>query len=116
MATLNYLELPVTDMGAAKRFYADAFGWSFTDYGPDYAAAGAGASELGLNGDPEQRTAQLLPVIAVSDLAEAERRVLAAGGAITLPAFDFPGGRRFHFRDVAGHELAAMQPDAPAER
>jgi predicted enzyme related to lactoylglutathione lyase len=31
---------------------------------------------------------------------------VAAGGAITTPAFDFPGGRRFHFREPGGVELA----------
>ena len=37
--------------------------------------------------------------------------VEAAGGSIVVPIFAFPGGRRFHFRDVDGHELAAMQAD-----
>ena len=38
-------------------------------------------------------------------------RVEAAGGTITDPIFEFPGGRRFHFRDPGGNELAAMQVD-----
>jgi len=46
----------------------------------------------------------------VADLEMAEAAVQAAGGEITLAIFAFPGGRRFHFRDVAGHELAVMQP------
>ena len=37
--------------------------------------------------------------------------VKRAGGVITRQAFSFPGGRRFHFRDPAGNELAAMQAD-----
>ena len=35
---IDYNELPVTDMDAAKAFYANAFGWTFEDYGPGYAA------------------------------------------------------------------------------
>ena len=112
MGRINYVELPVRDVAMAKTFYAAAFDWAFTDFGPDYAATMTGDSDLGLNGDPAQWTAQLLPVIEVADLESALVKVTEAGGNITLPIFAFPGGRRFHFRDPAGHELAAMQPDA----
>ena len=114
MARFNYLELPVRDVPVAKAFYAAAFGWTFTDFGPDYASTMTGDTDLGLNGDAEQSTAQLLPVIEVDDLEAAEQAVRDAGGEITLPIFGFPGGRRFHFRDPAGHELAAMEPDVQA--
>lgn len=114
MARFNYLELPVRDVPVTKAFYQSAFGWSFTDFGPDYAATMTGDTDLGLNGDTEHATAQLLPVIEVDDLEAAEKAVRGAGGEVTLPIFAFPGGRRFHFRDPAGHELAAMQPDAAA--
>ncbi|MEG3151611.1 VOC family protein [Sphingomonas sp. ZT3P38] len=114
MARFNYLELPVRDVPVAKAFYAAAFGWTFTDFGPDYASTMTGDTDLGLNGDAEQSTAQLLPVIEVDDLEAAEQAVRDAGGEITLPIFGFPGGRRFHFRDPAGHELAAMKSDAQA--
>jgi predicted enzyme related to lactoylglutathione lyase len=109
MARLNYVELPVRDVPVTKSFYAQAFGWTFTD--PDYAATTTGDTDLGLNGDSSQSTTQLLPVIEVDDLEAVETSVRAAGGAVTLPIFAFPGGRRFHFRDPAGHELAAMQAD-----
>lgn len=111
-AKLNYVELPVGDVADTKRFYTQAFGWSFTDYGPDYAATMTSDTDLGLNGDRAQWTAQLLPVIEVDDLEGALAAVEAAGGTVTLPIFAFPGGRRFHFTDPHGHELAAMQPDA----
>lgn len=109
MARINYVELPVDDVPGLKTFYADAFGWSFTDYGPDYAATTTGDVDLGLNGDRGQSTARLLPVIEVADLDAAQRAVEAAGGRVTLPIFAFPGGRRFHFADPHGHELAVMQ-------
>ena len=109
MARLNYLELPVRDVPAIKAFYSSAFGWSFTDFGADYAATMTGDTDLGLNGSPEHSTALLLPAIQVDDLEAAEASVKAAGGVITLPIFAFPGGRRFHFRDPAGHELGVVQ-------
>lgn len=110
-ARLNYLELPVRDVAAAKTFYAAAFGRAFTDFGPGYAATMTGDTDVGLNGDPDESTTQPLPVIQVDDLDATLAEVEAAGGVVTAPIFAFPGGRRFHFRDPAGHELAAMQPD-----
>ena len=110
MARMTYLELPVADTAAAKRFYAAAFGWAFTDYGPTYAASTTGDTDIGFQADPAAKTAAALPVIEVTDLEATLAAVEQAGGAITSPIFAFPGGRRFHFRDRDGHELAAMQP------
>ncbi|WP_267432465.1 VOC family protein [Sphingomonas sp. GM_Shp_1] len=110
MARFDYLELPVSDRAEAKRFYAEAFGWSFTDFGPDYAATMSGDTDLGLDAASD-KVAAPLPVIRVDDLEAAQAAVERAGGAISVPIFAFPGGRRFHFRDVDGHELAAMQAD-----
>jgi len=110
MARLNYLELPVADTAAATRFYAEAFGWTFTDFGPTYAASTSGDTDIGFQADPAERPAAPLPVIQVADLDAAFAAVTRAGGGITAPIFAFPGGRRFHFRDINGHELAAMQP------
>jgi predicted enzyme related to lactoylglutathione lyase len=100
---LDYLELPGGDLPATKTFYADAFGWQFIDYGPSYAAFNEG-----LDGgfDVDAATQKPLPVLWAHDLEAMVQKVTAAGGEITLPIFDFPGGRRFHFRDPAGNELA----------
>lgn len=108
MARLNYLELPVADTGRAKAFYGAAFGWSFADFGPSYAATVSGDTDVGFQADPDEKTAAALPVIEVDDLDAALAGVEAAGGAVTQAIFDFPGGRRFHFRDPDGHELAAV--------
>jgi predicted enzyme related to lactoylglutathione lyase len=110
-ARLNYLELPVADTGAAKSFYGAAFGWDFTDFGPTYAATMSGDTDIGFQADPEDKSAAALPVIEVDDLDAVERAVRDAGGTITKPIFGFPGGRRFHFRDPDGHELAVAQPE-----
>jgi len=110
MARLNYLELPSKDIVRAKAFYAAALGWAFTDFGPSYAATMTGDTDVGFQSDPAEQTAAALPVIEVADLDATLASVEAAGGEVTRAIFDFPGGRRFHFRDPDGHELAAMQP------
>ncbi|WP_375396304.1 VOC family protein [uncultured Sphingomonas sp.] len=111
MARLNYVELPVEDVARTKSFFLEAFGWSFTDYGDDYAATSGGPANLGLNGDRSQWTAGPLAVIEVEDIQAREGAIRAAGGVITQPTFAFPGGHRFHFRDPDGNELAVAQPD-----
>lgn len=111
MARLNYVELPVRDIAGVRGFYETAFGWRFAEFGPSYAATVSGDVDMGLQGDSGEWTAQLLPVIQVEDLEDVLAKVRAAGGVVTRPIFAFPGGRRFHFRDPQGHELAAMAPD-----
>jgi predicted enzyme related to lactoylglutathione lyase len=108
VARLYYLELPTRDRAASKGFYAQAFGWTFTDFGPDYAATLSGDTDIGLDAAADRITAPL-PVIEVEDLEAVQAAVEQAGGTITVPIFAFPGGRRFHFRDIDGHELAASQ-------
>ena len=111
MARFNYVELPVTDIGAAKSFYEAAFGWDLTSFGPTYAATTTGDTDLGLQADASEATKAPLPVIDVSDLEAALAAVEAAGGRIVRPIFVFPGGRRFHFADPSGNELAAVTAD-----
>ena len=108
MARISYVELPVTEVAGVRDFYAAAFGWTFTDFGPDYAATTSGDSDLGLNGSVDHAIAQVLPIVEVTDLEAALERVVAGGGTVTLPIFAFPGGRRFHFRDPAGNELGVF--------
>ena len=109
MARLNYVELPVSDIAAARTFYEAAFGWSMTAFGPTYAATLTGDTDVGLQGDPAEATKAPLPVIDVEDLESALAAVEAAGGRIVRPIFAFPGGRRFHFVDPSGNELAAVR-------
>jgi hypothetical protein len=47
-----------------------------------------------------------LPVVHVKNVEEAKTAVLKAGGVITRDIFEFPGGKRFHFTDPGGNELA----------
>ncbi len=107
--TIDYVELAAPDLAAAKQFYAEAFGWSFNDYGPDYAGicSADGESEVGgLN--PERPAGPGLPLVILysDDLDATLDAVRKAGGRVTEEPFDFPGGRRFHFSDPGGNELA----------
>lgn len=107
MARIDYVELPsATAHELTRAFYARAFGWAFTDYGPDYAATGTGDVDVGLNGQPNEALAAPLPVIRVEDLEAAFESVTKAGGTVAKAIFSFPGGRRFHFIDPSGSELA----------
>ena len=109
-ARIDYVELPSASAHELTRgFYAKAFGWSFTDYGADYAATTNGTVDVGLNGQPDEALAAPLPVVRVDDLEAALDAVTKAGGTIAKPIFSFPGGRRFHFIDPAGSELAVWQ-------
>jgi len=106
---LDYLELPGRELGSVKAFYSQAFGWRFVDHGPSYAAFDEGV-EGGFQGDPDECQANPLPVLYADDLEAMLAKVSAAGGAVLKPIFAFPGGRRFHFRDPAGNELAVWSP------
>src|SRR5690606_3371610 len=99
---LDYLELPATDLAAHKAFYAQAFGWRYQDYGPDYAAFNEG-----LDGGftPDAMTPKPLPILYAHDLEAMQAKVEAAGGPTAHPIFAFPGGRRCHSPAPSGKEL-----------
>jgi hypothetical protein len=104
---IDYIELTVTDIDAAKRFYTAAFGWSFNEYGPDYAGIqGRGKEAGGLRKADTVTRGGPLVILFSSDLEASLAAVKAAGGTIAAEPFTFPGGRRFHFTDPSGNELA----------
>lgn len=104
---INYIEFTVQDLTEAKRFYAEAFGWKFTDYGPDYAGIQGGDGEVGgLSRASEVRVGGPLVILYSRDLEQSLVAVRSAGGRILKEPFAFPGGRRFHFADPSGNELA----------
>ncbi|MBA2390903.1 MAG: VOC family protein [Geodermatophilaceae bacterium] len=102
---IDYIELPGGDLAATKSFYTDAFGWGFTDFGPTYAGFQGAGLDGGLAGGDAATSAAPLVLLKADDLDDALERVTTSGGTITAPIFEFPGGRRFHFRDPAGNEL-----------
>lgn len=106
---LNYLEYASKDLVATKAFFEAAFGWRFTDYGPEYVAFDHQGLEGGfykadLSSKSDQGAA--LSVFYSDDLEATLTKVVAAGGVIVKPVFDFPGGRRFHFEEPSGNEFA----------
>ncbi len=102
---IDYVELPGGDLATTKGFYASAFGWTFTDFGPSYAAIANAGLDGGFAAADSSSSTLPLVILKADDLEDALARVEAAGGEITAPIFEFPGGRRFHFRDPAGNEL-----------
>jgi uncharacterized protein len=111
---IDYIEFSVTSVPDAKRFYGNAFGWTFEDYGPDYASFADGRLNGGFQTAASVPSGGPLVVIYAADLEGMERRVRQSGGAIVKPIFSFPGGRRFHFADPSGNELAVWSDKATA--
>ena len=103
---IDYIEFPVLDINEVKRFYSSVFGWSCTDWGPDYASFDDGRLSGGFAGSSTVVSGGPLIVLYAVDLSRVEEDVVANGGTIVKEAYEFPGGRRFHFRDPSGHELA----------
>lgn len=109
--TINYIELPVTNMESVKTFYAEVFGWSYIDYGPAYASFQGAGIDGGFDAEAGRMPSDqgVLPVLYSDDLDAVEAAIVKAGGTITIPQFDFPGGRRFHFTDPSGNGLAVWK-------
>ena len=107
---INYLELPARNLDEVERFYKNAFGWTFTDYGPEYRAFNDGTMDGGFrhteSASSTAANGAALIVLYATDLEATRETVLRHGGVIVTEIFDFPGGRRFHFADPNGNELA----------
>jgi len=106
---ITYIEFSTTDIAQTKQFYGSVFGWTFTDWGPDYIGFHGAGMEGGFakaEARPEQAKYVPLIVLYSSDLKATEAAVVASGGSIAVPVFEFPGGRRFHFSDGVGNILA----------
>ncbi len=111
---IDYIEFNSPDMASVKSFYAEAFGWTFQDWGEDYVSFEDGRIAGGFRkGDVVKGTT--LVILFATDLEAAKRAVMKAGGTITVDIFSFPGGRRFHFADPAGNLLAVWSDNEPKE-
>lgn len=113
---INYVEFPCRDIPKTKAFFEAAFGWSFTDYGPEYTAFAKEGIEGGFfQSDKAAKAADgaALIVLYSNDLESTERKIKTAGGRIVQTIFSFPGGRRFHFEEPSGNELAVWSDQTP---
>ena len=111
---IDYVEFTVGEIARARDFYGNAFGWTFKDYGPGYCEFRDGRLTGGFalagpdtaSTAPGSRGGGPLVILYADDLDATQKRVEQAGGRIVKPAYQFPGGRRFHFADPEGYELA----------
>jgi len=108
---IDYIEFAVADIARARHFYGEAFGWSFTDFGPDYCEfkdgrVSGGFTSLGAVRTGGSHAGGPLIILYAADLAATQARLEKLGARIVKPIYSFPGGRRFHFTDPDGYELA----------
>ncbi|WP_431019353.1 VOC family protein [Burkholderia cepacia] len=108
---IDNIEFNVSDIGRSKAFYGSVFGWTLTDYGPTYTEFHDGRIAGGLTTGEPVRPGGPLVILYADDLAEIQRRIEATGATINRRTFSFPGGRRFHFIDPDGYELAVWSAD-----
>ncbi len=98
---LDYVEIAATDLEAIKAFFGELFAWNFTDYGSDYVAFEDGRLAGGFHrvkAEEIPTSSATLIVFFSEDLEATQARVEQLGAKISTPIFEFPGGRRFHFK------------------
>jgi uncharacterized protein len=107
--TIDYVEMPTRNLTETKRFFSGLFGWSFQDYGPEYSSFDDGRMAGGYFTSDKTAgvdSGGVLGVFYHPDLTKVLAEVKNLGGQITREIFEFPGGRRFHFREPGGGEFA----------
>ena len=102
---IDYIEFPSREIAATRRFFTEALGWTYTEYGPNYLGIDSAGIDAGIDASAD-RVPTTLAILRTDDLEAAVLAVTAAGGEILRNPYDFPGGRRFHFREPGGNELA----------
>ena len=112
---IDYIELAVDDLPGSIAFYTKALGWTFNDYGGEYAGIqdprNPNAELGGLNPrSVPSRGEGVIVLVRTADADAALASVRAAGGRITTELHDYPGGRRFMFADPSGNILGVYQP------
>lgn len=108
--TPNYIEMKSANIAATKEFYGDAFGFKFTDYGPDYIAVEEGPITIGF--EHSEEPAAPMPIFESDDLEASLATVQKTGAPIAAPIFAYPGGRRFECFDPSGNRIGVIQNDA----
>ncbi|WP_298881688.1 VOC family protein [uncultured Polaribacter sp.] len=108
---INYIEFKSNDIQKTKEFYSTIFNWKFTDYGPNYVAFSQSGLEGGFEFSSEKIINGCLVVLYADNLKIVKEKIISFGGIITKEIFKFPGGKRFHFLDITGNELAVWSEE-----
>ena len=103
---INYIEFYTNNLIETKKFYNTVFGWTFTDYGPNYSSFESAGIDGGFEHTEEPIQKGVLVVLYHKELESVLVKIKKAGGLITKEIFSFPGGKRFQFEDPSGNELA----------
>lgn len=104
---IDLIEFPVksgAQLKQTKDFFSAVFGWKYTDWGNEYSDTTDSGASSGVNADGG--ASMPLTVIYSSDLEKTKELVVKSGGKIIVDTYEFPGGRRFHFTEPNGNELA----------
>lgn len=108
---IQYVEFQATDFDATKKFYGEVFGWTFTDWGPEYISFENAGVEGGFALEKKVETGGPLVILYHEDLEQAKENVIKGDGELTKDIFSFPGGRRFEFTDPSGNKLAVWSSE-----
>lgn len=107
--SINYIEYAASDLAKTEAFFTTVFGWKFESYGAEYTAFTGKGLMGGFYHSPGtsiQANGGALLVFYSDDLEKSQQEIEAAGGIVNREVFEFPGGRRFHFIEPSGNEMA----------
>lgn len=112
--SISYIEFPSTRITESKAFFSKVFGWSFVDYGDEYTSftnSGVAGGFFAADNQPSHPPSAVLIVLYSEDLEATMKNIKNEGCTISKDTFSYPGGRRFHFIEPGGNELAVWSED-----
>ena len=95
-----------TELKVLTSFYNRVFSWEYKNWGEEYSDTNDSGMTSAIDLAEESSKNMTLTVVYSENLDTTKEVVIEAGGKITQDIYDFPGGKRFHFTDPAGNELA----------
>jgi predicted enzyme related to lactoylglutathione lyase len=109
-----WADLVTDDVSAARRFYAQLFGWTFREAGGYSIAANDERPVCGMFQRPRPRDRVAEPrwfaYVSVADVEHAQREVLKAGGRVLAPAREVPRrGEQAVFADPEGAVFGVVE-------
>ena len=114
---IGWFEIGTPDPEGARRFYGEAFGWTFDPQGP-YAVITTGEGHPLQGGIQDTREGlrqgtYALPCVLVADTAATVERVVELGGSVVVPVTETPFGLTFaHVADPDGNTIGVFTPPA----